>query len=282
MARAILGALIAIFGVSSAQAKMCDGVFPKNSLWIAADARTSTGISQATFNSVLDKVVSVYAPIVQAHGGVLQFNRLWNDGTVNSDTDLEGNTWVVNSYGGLGRYKGMTADGYAAIACHEIGHHLGGFPLFTGDTWASVEGEADYFATLKCFRTVFASDDNVKIVAGMQIDSTVAQKCQTNYPNNAAEIAICERAGMAGRILGSINASLSNEAQPAFNTPDSSQVNQTFEDHPASQCRLDTYFQAALCSVPANVDLGKTDYRVGACFGNSDGARPRCWFDPPN
>ncbi len=270
----LLIAAIALCGVSSeAKTRVCEGIFPKNNLWIPAGARTASGIDQDTFNAVIDKVENTYQPIVQAHGGNLEFNRLWDDGTVNSDTDVEGNNWIVNSYGGLARYQGMNYDGFAAIACHEIGHHLGGAPLFSGQDWASVEGEADYFATLKCFRVVFAGDDNEKIVAGMTVDATARQKCETNFPNNSKEIALCERASMAGFVIAKIAGSLSQDKTPGFNTPDPSQVSQVFEDHPQAQCRLDTYFAASICTVPTNTDLGNPDYRT-VCMYRHPSRRP--------
>lgn len=256
--------------------KLCQGIFPKNHLWIGVGL-TDSGISEATFDGVLDKVVAVYNPIAQAHGFQLQFNRLWSDGTVNSDTDTEGDTWVINSYGGLARYQGMTADGYAAVACHELGHHLGGAPMFSDGSGMSVEGEADYHVGTKCLRNLWVNDDNITLMSNQTIDPTVVQKCTASFTGNAAEIALCERSAAASFVVADILRQLEDDPALGFNTPDPSQVDQTNEDHPKAQCRLDTYFNSGICTVPASVEFSPTDETVGACM-TDPGVRPRCWY----
>jgi Zn-dependent protease with chaperone function len=52
-------------------------------------------------------------------------------------------------FGGLARDPLVTKDGFSAVICHEIGHHIAGAPR-KGFSWASNEGQADYFATTKC------------------------------------------------------------------------------------------------------------------------------------
>ena len=61
----------------------------------------------------------------------------------------------------------ITVDGMALVACHEMGHHMGGAPKIDGwygSSWATNEGGADYYGTLKCARRFFAGDDNASIV----------------------------------------------------------------------------------------------------------------------
>jgi len=70
-------------------------------------------------------------------------------------------------FGGLARHETMTPDGFATVVCHELGHHLGGVPKkfsWFGNSWASNEGQADYFGIMKCLRKMFEHEDNVKIV----------------------------------------------------------------------------------------------------------------------
>jgi len=275
----IVLSLVAAFGLaSSAYASKCEGIFPKNNLWLGVNF-VDQGISEADFNKVLDQVVAVYNPIVASHGFKLQFNRLWTDGTVNSDTDTEGDSWVINSYGGLARYDGMTMDGYAAVACHELGHHLGGAPLFDDGSEMSVEGEADYHVGTKCLRNLWIGDDNVKALKGKQIDPTVNAQCTAQYTGNAQSIAMCERIANASYTVAYILQQLDGDPQIGFNTPDSSVVSQTNEDHPAAQCRLDTYFQSGLCTVSQNIEFSNTDWKTGACVDGT-GSRPLCWFAP--
>lgn len=56
-------------------------------------------------------------------------------------------------FGGYARLDGMTLDGLAITACHEIGHGIGGKPF--KETGSSMEGQSDYFATKECLPVVF-------------------------------------------------------------------------------------------------------------------------------
>jgi hypothetical protein len=278
MKRIVLS-MIAIFcvaGTANAK-KACEGIFPKNNLWIGVGF-VDQGISESVFNNVLDKIEAIYQPIVASHGFKLNYIRLWSDGTVNSDTMTRGDQWVINAYGGLARYQGMTADGYAAVACHELGHHLGGAPLFQGDDM-SIEGEADYHVGTKCLRKYFAADDNVSVMSGVAIDPMVVSKCAVVFVGNDQQIALCERAAMAGFVVADILRDLEGSKPIAFNTPDPTVVSRTDEEHPAAQCRLDTYFQSAICVASSDVEFSQTDYTVGSCV-SGDGTRPLCWFKP--
>ncbi len=88
-----------------------------------------------------------------------------------------------------------------------------------------------------------------------------------------------------------------NKPFPKFETPDPSVVNKTSSDHPAIQCRLDTSFQATLCSAnyddkiipgknvasgPGSVDAEKeaAAHSCMAYSGYTQGLRPACWFKP--
>lgn len=278
MKRIVLGVVASLCLAGTAHAKKaCEGIFPKNDAWIGANI-VNQGITQQEFDAVLDRVVKIYEPIVASHGAKLEFKRKWSDGTVNADTYKSGGKWIVNAYGGLARYNGMTMDGYAGVSCHELGHHLGGAPLYSGDDM-STEGQADYHMATKCLRRYFAEDDNVRIMSGVPIDPTVVSKCTVAFVGDNEQIALCERAAMAGFVIADILRDLGQEPAIAFNTPDPSVVKSTYESHPAAQCRLDTYLESAVCPVSYTVDFSMTDVTVGACM-TGDGARSACWFKP--
>lgn len=65
-----------------------------------------------------------------------------------------GNEWFIVISGPIARAPFVTKDGLILLFCHEVGHHLGGSPkhLALDKNWAANEGQADYFATVKCFR----------------------------------------------------------------------------------------------------------------------------------
>lgn len=260
-----------------------EGFLPENKLNIPVNTKNLTGISEVQFNSVIDQVETMYAPIVSEYGGKLKVERRWTDGTVNAYAQQDGNIWKVSMFGGLARHKTITPDGFALVVCHEIGHHIGGAPRYAGGDWASNEGQADYFATLKCLRRVWQSEDNASIVRQMSVPALLTSSCEKNWAN-AEDRALCVRGGMAGESVAKLFAALSWSSKlPKFDTPDTREVARTSDSHPATQCRLDTYFQGALCERSFNEEIGQEDEVTGSCHGStghSVGLRPRCWFKP--
>jgi hypothetical protein len=262
------------------------GFLPDNDLYIPSDVKTAGGITQAQFNAVIDKLEAIYAPIVSSMGGKLKIARKWDDGTVNANAMRLFSNWNVNMYGGLARHASITEDGFALVLCHEIGHHLGGAPKVAGflQKWASNEGQSDYFATLKCLRKAFLNDNNEQIVARMNVPAPLAEAC-TKAWGNGPDRAICIRNGMAGVSVAGLFAALRSQPEAKFDTPDRKVVTKTDDAHPAHQCRLDTYFQGALCDIGMNEDVSQKDEVKGTChrsLGHSVGIRPLCWFKPKN
>jgi hypothetical protein len=259
-----------------------EGFVPKNNLFISVGDKEAAGLSLQQFNAVIDKVESVYSPIVSTLGGNLEVVRNWSDGTVNAYAEREGDSWKVSMFGGLARHKTITEDGFALVVCHEIGHHIGGAPKYYGDDWASNEGQADYFATMKCLRRVWLSDNNEEIVRSMSVPATLKQSCENQW-SDASERAICIRGGMAGDSVSRLFAAL-RWSQPAkFESPDTRVVSRTDDNHPATQCRLDTYFQGALCEISFSEDVAEDSEVTGTCHGSTGhkiGLRPLCWFKP--
>lgn len=253
---------------------------PENTRNYPADTNIEGGgITQAEFNQVLDKVKAYYAPVIKKQGRSLYISRRWNDGTVNASAMQI--LWydVINMYGGLARHPMMTPDGFMLVACHETGHHIGGAPKID---WASNEGQSDYFGTLQCLKNILGTEDNVAYMQGKTVDPFAAARCQRVY-SSAKDQALCERISMAGYVLGSVLGDLSGTGVVNFATPDTSVVSETDDEHPAAQCRLDTYFAGALCNVSPTAALSDTDTKAGVCFegdGHEFGSRPRCWFNP--
>ena len=58
----------------------------------------------------MDRVQSIYGPIVAAHGGRLVINRLWEDATVNASAEQVGGDWILNMYGGLARHASLRVE----------------------------------------------------------------------------------------------------------------------------------------------------------------------------
>lgn len=262
------------------------GFLPENDLYIPVGAKAVGGITEEQFNAVIDKLEGIYEPIVSNMGGDLKIARKWTDGTVNANATRMGSSWNVNMYGGLARHATITEDGFALVLCHEIGHHLGGAPKvnsFLGlNKWASNEGQSDYFSSLKCLRQLFAHDNNAAIISKVKIPETLAKACQKSWPNKD-DSSICIRSGMAGASVSALFAALRNKPEAKFETPDQKVVSKTNDAHPDFQCRLDTFFQGALCEKLVGEEVSQKDEVQGTCHGSTghtNGLRPRCWFKP--
>jgi len=279
-----------LFGVSSSSLKgisLCSGFAPENDRYIPVGLRDgATGITEAEFNGVLDKIQKVFDPIIQAKGGVLQINRKWDDGTVNAYAEQVGNSYQINMFGGLARYNTMTVDGFMLVACHELGHHLGGKPkmssFFGGSSWAAVEGQADYFGTAKCMKRMFLSMSSTDLNDFKNDNQTAADTCSKLY-SDATDRLICERDTAAGIVLGNILSNLSSTGVVTLETPSTEVYAGIDEKHPKAQCRLDTYFGGSICTVPYSTDFSETNQLTGACTktaGFTQGLRPVCWFNP--
>lgn len=245
------------------------------------------GVTEKEFNAVIDQADAVYSPIVKSHGASLNFNRLWTDSTVNASAYQSGDNWEVNMYGGLARRSEVTVDGFTLVVCHELGHHLAGFP-FSG--WAANEGESDFFATHKCAPTLWSEDTEENAKAREVVDPQPKKRCDEIYKTEDAQN-LCYRIAMAGKSLANLLGAL-NGKKPDWNTPDKSTVRRTNNNHPKAQCRLDTYMAGAVC-------LSEFDRMVIPGSGNSlkseeessfhhctksrqfeVGLRPTCWFKP--
>lgn len=273
----------------SVQAFSCgldgSGFMPENDMRFGVnDKNANKAITKEVFDQVLDRIEEIYAPDFARRGKRLNLMRLWNNDQVNAQAIQSGNEWQVKMFGGMARHPHATADAFATVACHEIGHHIGGAPkvkvLFI-TRWASNEGQSDYFATSKCMRKYMEVDDNEAIVAQMDVPQSVTDRCEAAFAN-ANEIAMCQRSAMAGLALAKILAG-SSRVTPNFATPDTSRVRSTNHMHPEAQCRLDTYVAGALCDKSETIDPSGTNPKTGYCVrtdGYTEGVRPLCWYRP--
>ena len=262
------------------------GIAPDNNLYIADSAFNASPVSETQFNASIARATKIYEPVFAAQGRTYKIISKWSDGTVNAFADRAGKVSQVHMFGGLARHPKMSPDGFDLVICHETGHHIGGAPKISGalgkNAWASNEGESDYYATLKCAREMWQSDDNEAIVSKMTIPAIVTERCQKSF-DKANDIRICERASMAGKDLGDTLADLGKTAVTDFEKPDMKVVKKMFDAHPAAQCRLDTYFAGAVCAKSKDLTVSDTDATIGTCSqekGEVLGIRPLCWYKP--
>lgn len=278
-------------------------ILPPNDLHLEDDPFSkASNITEAQFRAAVTKVVSAYAPVVAAHGARLVGNATWQSSTVNAFADQDRGVWSINFFGGLARRPEISLDGFTMVACHELGHHLAGFPFIkdprTGIlSWASSEGEADYFASQVCARRIFKDEPLQNAAAQLVVGAFARNKCDSVW-SAQSDRDLCYRIEVAAEGLSALlgRGGVASVA-PRPQTPDRSLVRQTFTDHPAAQCRLDTYFAGALCPVAFDESLipGKNHPQgqgsqaaewtavaqsCATANGYTVGVRPRCWFKP--
>ncbi|MAW07329.1 MAG: hypothetical protein CME61_03490 [Halobacteriovoraceae bacterium] len=288
--KTLLGVFLGL--LMSANSYSCDidgktGIVEDNPLWITADQKSLNGITEETFNEILDKVEDLYTPIIEEFGATLDVVRNWESGTVNAYARQIGTSWQISMFGGLARHETITADAFALVACHELGHHIGGAPKkasYWGSSWASNEGQSDYWGAMKCMRRYMEDDNNEEIVANMEVDEYAREKCTGLFESNPNELAMCIRNSMAGLSLGNLFRALRRSTvELKFDTPDPNVVSQTNHNHPAPQCRLDTYFAGSICDKSYDDVVSQTDPNQGVCTREAElpvGARPLCWYKP--
>lgn len=280
----LAAALIVAYPVMACTPDATEGFVPENDVKIYANTKGRMGgLSEQQFNDIITKVETLYAPVISNMGANLFVERNWNDPTVNAYAQQLGKTWKVSMFGGLARHETITEDGFALVVCHELGHHIGGAPK-KSRMWASNEGQADYFATLKCLRKVWNNDNNQEIVRAMSpVPAALRRACGQAHTWNQ-DYYMCIRGGMAGMSVSKLFQALRNATvEPKFDTPDMKVVTRTDDNHPAYQCRLDTYFQGALCDKSMNEDVSASSEVTGTChatLGDNVGLRPLCWFKP--
>jgi hypothetical protein len=265
--------------------------FPENSLYNPVGMKSMNGIEEADFRGAIADVKKVYSPIFKdQYGSNLIVEEKWEDSTVNAYAQQSGKNWKVSMFGGLARDPEVTKDGFIAVICHEIGHHIGGAPkksTWMGTAWASNEGQSDYFATSKCLKRLFKDELELNKKALEESDKTedrliALNKCKEVYKSEA-EVALCYRSALAGESLAKLLGKLGGTPNVAFGTPDLTEVSKTNHNHPKGQCRMDTYFEGALCDRDFAIWPSNEDAAVGYC-GRKDnfkiGTRPLCWFKP--
>jgi hypothetical protein len=253
---------------------------------------TTGGLDQEEYERILSNLEEIYHPLAQQIGMRLKFIRQWpspiQDAISGYEEDAEGRIFTMKFPGGLARHELMSVETYTMVACHELGHHLGGPPLFPGG--ASVEGQADYFASYDCIRRVLEkSGDAHNPEISYQVSPLVEFFCAKAHPRSLYQQRVCQAVAYYGQQVTHFFATKKHQPAPRFATPSLEVATVYYEvgkdPHPPLQCRLDTYLAAALCdqhpitNSHSSVELNqitpcqtKEQFRLGE--------RPLCWFIP--
>jgi Peptidase family M48 len=263
----------------------CDGGMQMNRvISIPANSILANDMTEKEFKDSAKYFENFFGPSIDRdHNAELIVFSSWASNTVNAFAEKKDNKVMITIFGGLARHKAITHDGLTAVLCHELGHHFGGYPKKAGNTWSSAEGQSDYYATMKCLRRIWEKADNEGAMLNVVVPEMVKAECAMTYGDAKAQV-LCHRMSLAGRSVALMIQDLDHDSLvPNFETPDPLVVRTTSFMHPYSQCRLDTFFQGAICPVSDSVEFDDDDQTKGSCHGkqgDTRGLRPRCWFAP--
>jgi hypothetical protein len=287
-------------------AKVLCNYFPPNKMHfpVRNDGKQMT---YGQFKKILMATEAIYKPEF-ARLGLGNFNVVdrWTDDDVNACASISAPCSVLHAhpelasahpserfveiYGGLARHPLLTPEALMVVICHEIGHHLGGYPRYDNNrNPMATEGQADYFATSKCSRAVYAalnpkSNQNWAWTNQQRLPADLKAPCLANFPPKSEAAIYCARSSLAALSLAQVLATIGEGPIPtmSFTNKDPHVVKKTFEGHPPAQCRLDTYVAGAVCQVDPQTPFSPTDPNQGACVDRSKiGARPACWYKAP-
>ncbi len=235
--------------------------------------------TQTEFCAVLTKINTLYKNLVKKEKNhALKLYGYWDRGLPFAEekySERDG-TYGVHVNGGYLSLNGFSKDALALVACHEIGHILGGNSRIRKSLSLNDYGQntseafADYFATHQCTKFYFASlNEEYEVPTGTP--SRVISSCRNAF-QETVKFKLCVRSANAGLSVVSI---LKPDAHVSYNVESSITSHYTLLrqlEYPEPQCRLDTYLAGAGCPRNGICGLWIDDFK----FSNL----PRCWFFP--
>ena len=289
-----------VLAICGCQKKRTEKFMPPNDLdkeditKLPQEVFDDQAVTKEFFFETMQLFQETYSPIISQLGGQLVINGDWEDSTVNAQAGQANGIWTVLMFGGLARRSEITKDGFIMVGCHEIGHHLGGYPFYA-NSWGSTEGNSDYFAGFSCARYLWRDELEANAKFRNVVPNRPKKECDSVWLDQS-DRDLCYRIMMAAKSTTSLLAALTGTTV-SFNRKDISEVGKTVESHPRAQCRLDTYMAAAVCINEWDEDLipGKdlfpnqnsseaeeiaNSVSCSRFFGFQQGLRPLCWYKP--
>ncbi len=241
-----------------------------------------SGLTEDDFRDVLSRVRDHYAPDVKAKGLEMEYTMDWANTWFNAQTGWVNNQKIRFFFSGeLARGKFMTRDALMYVACHEMGHHFGGLPR--KNNWAAAEGQADYYAAVKCMRDLLKNDPENAKAESLEIHAGVQSMCRRVHPETE-DFQICLRTVKAGENMAKTFAFFRTKSDPgAMLFQELVPAEKTINTYPTNACRAETAYQGAICNKGPDVSVSFTSEVEGYCHeksGDTFGMRPKCWFNP--
>jgi hypothetical protein len=175
--------------------------------------------------------------------------------------------WDISILSGYMRHEDGGIDVHLFALCHEMAHHLGGQPYKTDEEgkkrWASMEAQADYWATKTCLPQ-FLSANNKYMKQQKIIHPEIKRRCQREFWTWFSNYQYCIFSAQAAYKMGKIHDKnrlpsepITNPVDPNTSAPDKV-IHLDRNIYPSNQCRFDTALHGALQK-----------------------ERPPCWYPEP-
>lgn len=231
---------------------------------------TTSSVTEESFHKIPRTVFNMNYQSFLANKQKVILNLMWETPYFSAWVKEEApQSYSINFWGGITRIPGMNDNGLALIACHEVGHLLGGEPRskIPAFIWASSEGQADYYATAICLKNyyelLFATG---KLEEPQEIDNVLYTRCRTKYVQEK-DFLICLNIMDGIKGFSAVLYHLDPDKKEISFTQKGPKASATnYNSYPMAQCRVETLVAGNFCA--------KDKY---PCL-KADSARPQCWF----
>lgn len=226
-------------------------------------------VTKAEFEKIGDKIIEMYDAELTKKNIYLVNKGDWSAKEKDIRIQTMNYPYVDLFYnGGEIRSQKINLDQLSLILCHEMGHLLGEGAKITnhGVTATAGEGEADYFATFKGLKKLWAGQKGITLE-----ESGLPQKEKHALTDRLKQKGVdpkSESGMMAIRMAtaGYFVLTKLNGHDVSFAGFDNNIVKKTITDYPTAQSRLDTYIAGALnYNRPASWSAAKV-MRCGSLF----------------
>lgn len=246
------------------------------------------------YRSLIAEVFNEFSAETQQHGASVQIEFHENSSGTGAFTWRKdgGRVWEFHFYDGILKTTKINEDVLSLIVCHELGHHLAGYPFKDDSTWSAAEGQADFFSTHACAPRIWQDDGELNASYATRIPVALRLKCNDSFASQSRRD-LCYRTVAAVDVMRHYEGR-HQKVLPALERMDPAVVAQTFTGHPAAQCRIDTQLFGTFCSrdfdfgrVPGHLGVGRNtlDAERDASSSHCETSdfpqwmhRPRCWF----
>lgn len=241
-------------------------------------------IDRADYFKLTSALEGTYAEQIRSLGGHLKFTLKEMKASPNAFAAKRADgTWEVTVIESLLTLEEQTKSTLGIILCHELGHFLGGEPYVVGIQLTpavrsrapkkmSCEGQADYFATSECIKTLARKLPDLFSDNKGLLNPLMAQECDQNFENKEDKnrcretvIASHQTVLVYQKMLREMNVPESFFGRT--NNDQSDRVLNSVGEYPSLDCRYETFINGTLCSGLSENECHDAKW-----------ARPACWF----